>query len=243
MYGLASDDKDVSNTTDPELALLQVRTKMIVLLNFITQLLLQQVSLTSLSLRLIADGISVDLFSLLKLKNHVVRVLGFAETSLVSSSNGQSFFVRFSEISQIPRCSFPCFSDLLVILDSSEPMDVTPFSMGGPYTGEDSSSRLLVGTVFVDVVLEIFISYPELLSLPPLMLKNLLKAMMVIIYKHDFDSKPLRHLNLNLRNAVRRVLDLVLEDKILSYESRQLALSVCQSFIKRWPIVSGNFIV
>ena len=62
------------------------------------------------------------------------------------------------------------------------------------------------------------------------------------ICREIHDGPGHRLLQGNLRLAVKRCLDLVMEDKHLSYELRQLALSTCQAFIKRWPASTGNFV-
>ncbi|KAI0797914.1 hypothetical protein C8Q75DRAFT_845203 [Abortiporus biennis] len=224
LYGLSSSNKDEVVSIDPDIVPLQV-------------------SLISLSLRMIADGVSVDLFSLLKLKSHIARVLGYRDVSLSSSNSGAMFYVTFGDMDDIPEWAFPCLSDLMLALDSSAPMEVSPSAMGGPFANDDTTFPLLVGTAFVDILLDLFVTSTELPYLPAMTLKDLLKAMIIVIYKHDFDSKPLRHLQANFRRAVRRTLELLLDDKHLSYELRQSALSVCQAFIKKWPGIIGNFII
>ena len=47
---------------------------------------------------MVADGIEIDLFSLLRLKDQLLRVLGFEEVSLVPSPTGHTFHVRSGEI-------------------------------------------------------------------------------------------------------------------------------------------------
>lgn len=192
---------------------------------------------------MIADGIAIDMVSLLKIKEHLLRLIDFPEVSLVSSGSGQSFYVSYGDLGSIARWSFPCLDDLLLVLDTSHSFYLAPSAMGGPYADEYVGTQLLVGSAFADVLLNIFIYAKDMVDLPPLTLKNLLKALLAVIYKHDLDSRPLKHLQGHLRRALRRTLDLVTEDKHLSYELRQLALSNCQAFIKRWPAIIGNFVV
>lgn len=191
---------------------------------------------------MLADGIESDIVSLLKIKEHLLRLVGFSDTALVSSGGGQSFYIEYGGLENIAGGSFPCLDDLMLLLDASYPFGLAASAMGGPYANDDTPVPLLIGSVFTNVLLDIFIHAQNLETLPPITLKNLLKALLIVIFKHDLDSKPLRHLQANLRRAARRVLDLLLEEKRLSYELRQLALSACQAFIRRWPSIIGNFI-
>lgn len=192
---------------------------------------------------MIADGLSIDVSSALKLKNHTLSLLGFKDVSLISSGvSGHSFYVRSSGIETITSWSYPCLSDLVLVFDSPHPLSVAPSAMGSPYAEDETPTRLLVGSVFIDLILDIFIHAQGLETLPPLTLKNLLKAMVIVVYKHDFDSKPLRHLQGNLRKAVRRILDLLVDPAILNYELRHLCLTICQAFIKAWPSIVGAFL-
>lgn len=62
----------------------------------------------------------------------------------------------------------------------------------------------------------------------------------IIIYKHDFDARPLQHLRKLLRHAVRRAMEITLQE--ISYEIRQMALSVVHAYIKRWPVIRDTFV-
>lgn len=192
---------------------------------------------------MIADGINIDIFSLLKIKSSLVRILGFKDTSLVQlNPEGTSFHIRFNHLGQVKPWVYPCLDDLMLVLDASSPFGLAPSSMGGPFAEDETPFPLLVGSVFVDVVFEVFSQLQDLAVLPFLTLKNLLKTLVIIIYKHNFDAKPLRHLHTSLRAVARRTLDLLLADRFLSYELRQLALSISQAFIKKWPYIIGNFL-
>ncbi|KAH8106968.1 hypothetical protein BXZ70DRAFT_1003857 [Cristinia sonorae] len=219
-------------------------TSMIAPMQTDSDVVLLQVALTSLSLRMVADGLSIDVASALKLKGHTFTLLGFKDVTLVPfGPSGYSFYVKSNGIRDVTQGSYPCLSDLTLLFDSSHPLFVAPSGMGSPYAAEDETpARLLVGSIFVDLLLEIFIQAQGLEKLPPLTLKNMLKSMTIVIYKHDFDSKPLRHLQGNLRRAIRRVLDLLVEFSGLNHELRQQCLTICQAFIKAWPSVIGIFL-
>ena len=209
-----------------------------------SDLVVLQVGLVSLSIRMIADGLPIDVSSALKLKNHAFSLFGFKDVAFASSGpNGHAFYVKHTGITEVTSWSCPCLSDLTLLFDSSHTILVAPAAMGSPYASEDEMpARLLIGSIFVDILLDIFVQAQSLESLPPITLKNMLKALTIIIYKHDFDSKPLRHLQVNLRRAVRRTLDLLLDRGGLNYELRQLCLTVCQAFIKAWPNIVGVFL-
>ncbi|THH33844.1 hypothetical protein EUX98_g253 [Antrodiella citrinella] len=208
-----------------------------------SDLVVLQSALVSLSIRMIADGLEIDVSSALKLKGHAYSLIGFRDVSPASAGpNGHSFYVKAGKLAEITSWSHPCLSDLTLLFDSAHPLLIAPSAMGSPNSEDDTPTRLLVGSVFADLMFEIFIQARDLESLPPITLKNLLKAMVIAVYKQDFDSKPLRHLQASLRRAVRRILDLLVDPAGLNYESRQLCLTVCQAFIKAWPSIVGVFL-
>lgn len=199
-------------------------------------------ALASLSLRMMADSITIDLFSLLKLKDQVVRTLGYQDVSLVPSANGRTFFIQYRGLTDIAPSALPCIADLLRVLDSAQQFELSCSAMGGPDVDDETPFMLLVGSAFVDVLLDLFVHIEDAASLPPLALKNLFKSLIIVMQKHDFDSRPLRHLQVELRKALRCCLTLLLDEEQLSLELRQLALSACQIFITRWPNVMSVFI-
>jgi hypothetical protein len=192
-----------------------------------------------LSLQMIADGIAIDNFTLLKIKAHLVQVIGFNDVTVVPAPSGHTFYVRFGEVREIPQLAFPCISELLSVLDAHHPVNLAPSAMGS-HTEDGHSSPLLVGSIFVDVSLGMFCTVRDFSSLPVLTAKSMLEALVIIIYKHDFESRTLKHLQQNLRRAVMRALELLLQD--ISYELRQLALSITQAFIKRWHSFMGSLL-
>ncbi|TCD71881.1 hypothetical protein EIP91_000013 [Steccherinum ochraceum] len=224
MYGVADRPVSMAPNADSEVVMLQV-------------------ALISLSLHMIADGLNIDISSALKLKSHTFTTIGCRDVQLVPSGpTGAAFCVKATGLVVLASWSYSCYGDFTLLFDSSHIMPVAPSAMGSPYTDDDLPTRLLVGSIFVDVVLEIFINGSGLASLPPLNLKNLLKTLAIVVYKHDFDSKPLRHLQANLRRAVRRTLDLLIDPDALNYELRQLCLTICHAFIKAWPNIAGIFL-
>ncbi|TFY64018.1 hypothetical protein EVJ58_g2900 [Rhodofomes roseus] len=221
MYGLSSEGpSDNRARIDPDVGRLKV-------------------SLLSLALRMLSSGIPIDRTSLLKVKDQLVRVLGYQMVSLVPTPNGRGFHVRFYDLGSIPDSALICLNDLMLVLDSAQSYDVAPSMIGGPYFEDETTSPLLIGSIFVDVLIELCVSTEDIAALPFITFKNVLKSLIIVLYKHDFDSRPLRHLQANLRKAVRRTLDLALEE--INHELRQLALSISQIFIKRWSTMAGNF--
>ncbi|KAF9464728.1 hypothetical protein BDZ94DRAFT_1255766 [Collybia nuda] len=199
-----------------------------------------RISLLLLSFQMIADGIAVDSFTLLKLKIHLVQVAGFGGVSAIPSQGGHSFYIQFGEAKEIPDLALPCISSLLPVLDAYHYINLSPSNMAGANEHDDRPSPVLVGSIFVDVLLTLFCTVRDLPSLPPLTLKIMLETLCVIIYKHDFESRPLRHLQQLLRRAVLRAQDVLAQDA--SFEIRQLALSATQAFIKRWHGFMGSII-
>lgn len=190
---------------------------------------------------MIEDGVNIDIFSLLKIKFHLAQVVGFSTVSIVPASSGHAFHVSLGDLDAIPEQSLPCVNQLPKVLDASHPFDIASSAMGGPYADDDTLFPLLVGAIFVEVSLVIFFQASELLSLPILTVKSMLESLMIVIYKHDIDTKPLKHLHGALMKAVRRAMELVSQD--ISYEIRQLALSVVQAYVKRWPAMRNAFIL
>jgi hypothetical protein len=223
---------------DPDMALLRVSSFSLFMVAHPPHI--QQVSMLLLSLQMITDGIVIDSSLLLKLKVHLVRIIGFGDISVMSSLSGHTFHIQFGEVSEIPEWSLPCVHGLLPVLDAYHTVDLPHFAMVGANEQDERPLSLLVGSVFVDVVLAMFCTIPDLTTLPVLALKALLETLCVIIYKHDFESRALRHLQQALRRAVLRALDILSQD--ISYELRQLALSVIQAFIKRWHTFMGSIV-
>ncbi|KAI6109011.1 hypothetical protein EV401DRAFT_1870641 [Pisolithus croceorrhizus] len=197
-----------------------------------------QVALVLLSLQMMESGMEVDIFSCLILKHRLAKLVGFSDVEAIPTANGRSFYVRFEKLESIPATAFPCVQAFPRILDAHHNFELPPAVMGSTLVEDDKPCRALVGTVFVDLVLAIFCSSHDLLTLPIVTLKSLLEALMIITYKHDFGSMALRHLDVSLRKALRKTLDFLLLD--VSYELRQLALSVVQTYIRRGVAITGE---
>jgi hypothetical protein len=204
-------------------------------------LTLFQVSIILLSLQMIEGKVNIDIFSLLKIKFHLAQVVGFSDVSIVPASSGHAFHVRLGKFGNVSEQGIPCVNQLPIILDAGHPFELAPSAVGGPYVEDDTQYSLLVGTIFVDVSLTILSLTTNLLSLPVLTIKSMLESLMIIIYKHDLDAKPLKHLHGSLMRAVRRAMELVSQD--ISYEIRELALSVIQAYVKRWPTIRNVFVL
>ncbi|KAI6036559.1 hypothetical protein BKA83DRAFT_85522 [Pisolithus microcarpus] len=198
---------------------------------------LAQVALILLSLQMMESGMEVDIFSSLNLKYHLARVVGFSDVEAIPTASGRSFYVRFEKLESIPATAFPCVQAFPRILDAHRNFELPPTVMGSTLVEDDKPCRALIGTIFVDLVLAIFCSSHDLLTLPILTLKSLLEALMIITFKHDFGSMAIRHLDVSLRKALRKASDFLLLD--VSYELRQLALSVVQTYIKRGVAITG----
>jgi hypothetical protein len=190
---------------------------------------------------MISSGVKVDLLTLLKLKKYLVHILGFSNISTVPATAGQVFYVAFEYTRATTRDVSPCMDELLSVLDASHPFSLVASAMTESLPPNDAPALLLVGSIFVDVLLALIIASEDFLALPFLTTKSLVECLLVIMYKHDMESRPLRHLQGNLRKAVRQVLSLVQTG--LSYELRQLSLTVAQTYIRLWPNISGSFVL
>lgn len=190
---------------------------------------------------MISSGIDVDLLALLKLKKHLVYILGFSNISTLSAPASQVFYVAFEHTRSTDRDVSSCMDEVLSVLDASRPFSLVASAMTESLPSNDAPASLLVGSIFVDVFLALITGSEDLLDLPFLTIKRLIEGLLVVMYKHDLGSRPLRHLQGGLRKAVRRVLNLVPTG--ISYELRQLCLTVAQTYIKLWPNTSGSFVL
>ncbi len=190
---------------------------------------------------MISSGINVDLPTLLKLKTHLVHILGFSGVSAKPSPASQMFHVAFEDKRATTRDVVPCVDELFSVLDAPHPFSVVASAMTESLPLNDAPASLLVGSIFVDVLLALITGSEDLLDLPFLTTKRIVECLLVVMYKHDMESRPLRHLLGNLRKAVLRVLNLVPTG--LSYELRQLSLTVVQTYIKLWPNTSGSVVM
>lgn len=175
---------------------------------------------------MVSDGVEIDYNDLLRLKHHLVRVLGFSKVELKPTANGLTFDIIFEDTKRVPVLAFPCIHELTRLLDA--PYTIDPF----PYTGaREEGTPLLVGGPFVEVTLRLFRNVDDITSLPVLTLKSMLEGLGIMIYKQDVEKKThLRVFSNAQMQAALRALDLLAMD--INYECRQLALSVAQAFIK-----------
>ncbi|KAJ4487923.1 hypothetical protein J3R30DRAFT_3280032 [Lentinula aciculospora] len=210
LYGLSSKDDSAVEQSSADSEMVSLR-----------------VSILLLSLDMIADGIQVDYNDLMRIKQQLARVLGFADVHAIPATNGHSFLVEFSDLKTIPSVAYPCISHLFVLLDAHHPLSITDAELQGFVN--DHAWPLLVGSPYVDILLRLFDS--KIHGLPGLTLKSLLESLAVVIYKHNIENVYLRHLQPQLKRAVSRVQEIMHED--IEYECRQVALSVVQSYIKK----------
>lgn len=188
---------------------------------------------------MVADGIPIDAFTLMKIKVQVIQMVGFKQVTFLSSPNSRLFRVQFGELPEIEEVAIPCIEALTSVLDSHHILDL-PGSVLGPAYDEDRTSRFLVGAVFIDVSLAILSTTRELISLPVLTLKSILEGLYIIIHKYDLEHKAFIHLQPSVRRAVLRSLEFINQD--ISFEIRQLALSVTQAFLRSCHTFMGPVI-
>ncbi|KAI9446343.1 hypothetical protein H4582DRAFT_1905062 [Lactarius indigo] len=199
IIGVLLEDDDMPSGEDHKNRLMPVRTSEIDISSVTVDpdVASLHICILLLSLKMIGSGISIDLPILLKLKKHLVHVLGFSNISTVRVPGSHLFYVAFDHTRNTPYDVSPCMDELSTVLDAPH-----PFSL-------------------------------DLLDLPILTTKRLIECLLLVMYKHDMESLPLRHLQGNLRRAVRR----------LGYELRQLALTVAQTYVKLWPNTAGSFVL
>lgn len=190
---------------------------------------------------MLSDGAPIDIQSMTRLKLRVVQLLGASGVLMRTSASRSLYYIQLGQFDEIPDLATPCIESLQLLLDATSRTDISVASMTG--SGDENFSPVLIGSPFIDVVLHIVNSVPNLLDIPFLTLKFMVHMLTIIIYKHDLEVNPLRHLRELLRKAVRKVTDIIHSDG--SLELRQLSLSVCQAYIKHCGqyVVANNFLV
>ncbi|VDB82999.1 unnamed protein product [Peniophora sp. CBMAI 1063] len=221
MYGVDSDAQDsvVPAAVDPEALSLFVSTVL-------------------LSLKLISAGLPVDTNNYMTVKFHLLRVLGFKNVAIVPSATAQSFYISYTKLQSVPDYAWPCADELLTLFDSANRLPVSPAMTSA--SQDEEQQPMLVGSIFVDVILTLIIDAPDFTLLPYMSAKMLLESLIVVIHKHDFDSKALGYLFGSLRAAAKRALSVALSEA--PYDLRQLGVSVASAFIKTWRKDAGSFV-
>ncbi|EJD06034.1 uncharacterized protein FOMMEDRAFT_119510 [Fomitiporia mediterranea MF3/22] len=215
MYGITSSQKtETTQNRDPDASMLQA-------------------SLLLLSLQMIADGVSIDIFSYLKIKMQLVALFGFSEASLVPAPSGHSFHVQFGELKALNSSALPCIQGLMTLLDAYRLYDVAPSAMIASGAEDDTTYPVLVGSIVVDVFLGVFQYMLESFSdFPYPQAKMMLQSFIIVIYKHDVEAIPLRHLRESVRRTVKRVSYLLSQE--IGSDLKQLVLTALQAYRRRW---------
>ena len=197
-----------------------------------------QISTLLLSLQMIADGIEIDGFSLMKLNLQYLKITGFNEASITPAQNGHLFHMDFGNITDVPASAFPCIEELVHVVDAAHFVDLPHVALGFNEEQEEKTSRVLIGAIFINPCLSMINNLPDLTRLPVMTLKSLLETLYILVHKYDFEDNLLRHLQPSLRRSVSRTIELLSED--ISYELRQLSLSIAQVSIKKWRSFFGT---
>ncbi len=239
MYGISSQSRDSIHPQDPDMISLQVRKIHIFMIHLENNSRRQQTALILLSMHMIADGVQIDLFSFLKIKYHLLVVLGAFGASLAPAPNGHSFHVQLGEVKLISGAALPCIPGIMLLLDSYRQFSIPPSAMTG--VEDDTHSTLVVGSVVVDVFLGLFACLENLQEIPFIYAKAMLQSLVIVIYKHDLESAPLKHLREQLRRVVRRTSEWLCME--ISYELRLLILTVIKAYLKRWPAYATGILL
>ncbi|KAJ3516626.1 hypothetical protein NLJ89_g1005 [Agrocybe chaxingu] len=198
-----------------------------------------RVSILLLAMQMIADGLEIDSFSLMKIKVQFVQITGFTRISVLPTLNGQSFYLQYSDIPEISESAYPCIEEIPHVLDAAH-YTTLPYPVLGIANEEDKTANVLVGSAFLDTSLCMIGTLRDLSSLPVLTLKALIETLYIILHKYDFEDRTLQHYQPLVRRAVLRTVELLSKD--ISYELRQLALSIAQASINKWHTFLGPVI-
>ncbi|KAG6900873.1 hypothetical protein C0993_009991 [Termitomyces sp. T159_Od127] len=105
-----------------------------------------RVSVVFLSLQMIADGVLIDSFALLKIKGHLANVIGFRDVASVPSQVGRLFQIQFGELSEINGFAFPCVNQLLKVMDAPHRIDIPPCVMANSGDLDEKPVPVLAGS-------------------------------------------------------------------------------------------------
>jgi len=228
------------SSTDPDMA--RLRASSTVQRNyFLIDRTLLQGSVLLLSLTMIADGIEIDWFSLMKLKVYFVHFVGFSNISVIPTQSRQSFYLRYGDVGEISDASVPCLEQLIHVVDSPHYVKLPLSALGIVDDHDDKTFSVLVGSIFIDAILCIVCTLRDMSSLPVLTLKGIFESVYIITQKYDFEDSLFTHLQHLLRRAILRIVETLPQDDI-SYEIRLLCLTIAQASIKRCHTVLGSTI-
>lgn len=192
-----------------------------------------QTSLVLLSLQMIADGVPIDTFSYLKIKMQLVAVWGFRGSTLIPAPSGHSFHVQFGELKALNTGALPCLQGLMSLLDAYRLFDLAPSAMTASSIEDETTYPVIVGSVVLDVFLALFqYLLDNVFDFPYPQIKIMLQSLIIVIYKHDVEVAPLRHLREAVRRTVKRASSLLSKD--IGSEAKQLVLTAIQAYRKRW---------
>ncbi|KAL7409186.1 hypothetical protein BDY24DRAFT_419079 [Mrakia frigida] len=182
-----------------------------------------RIQLLDLALLWVGDGIQIDLFSLLKVKHHVIKTIGFEHCEI--------FCIQFSNLDRFTPAALSVVSGLKRVLDCHHHLDLSPSAMGVVYLDEDHPSSHLVGAAFIDVVISVVNSKVGIKNLPYLEQRCWLESFLIIVYKHDFESDSLVHLEAPLLEALKTITYL---SPSISPDNQQIIITTCKILLDQW---------
>ena len=183
--------------------------------------------LTHLGMLMVAEGIEVTSpATLVKLKYHALKFLGFTDVSLTPGLT-----VQFGRAVPEPGpTSGVILTALKRVLDCPKQLveqKLTQEKVTGP---AGPKMHPLVGASFVDVIPSIVLAGTNLERFDYAQLRDLLECLAIILYKHNFDSEA--RLADGVVISVRAVTDLLLRDST-THDHKLLILSLAASLLHR----------
>jgi hypothetical protein len=180
-----------------------------------------------LSQEMIADGVAIDPWDLVKLKFHVAMALGFRNAKLRESLPPGSLEVDFGD--RDSSASLTCLASLKRVLDVSK-------QVTWPRMSNDAESvQELVGASFVEILVHV-ISGVDLAKIPNLQLRDLLDCLLIVVYKHELEKKTVHSAFAapGIIDAVRRVCT-ILPSEAVSLDNRLLVISISSTMLEHYP--------
>jgi len=197
----------------------------------------------ALILDMLSDGAIVDDITLVKIKAQLVKSLGFRDVLITPAGvNGHSSQLSYGEIKSIPESAYPCFGNLISLLDSWHKVELPSPVINMNSYDDGKEVEVLIGSPFADIPINILATYEHVLLLPVLVVKHLLESIHVIVYKHDFEGHSHNLFSSHFfRRAIMRSLDLLVTD--VPFEVRQIAFLTIQSFFRRATTLTSPLIL
>ncbi|KAM0750456.1 hypothetical protein T439DRAFT_381136 [Meredithblackwellia eburnea MCA 4105] len=187
--------------------------------------------LLNVALLMVAEGIELDRPStLVKIKYHVFRALGFENVTLKPSQSNGTLQVALGPFApaRLPSSSLSTLASLKRALDCSK--QALSYRDGPP--GETAgSSQDLIGSAFLDIIPALIQSGIGFDKFTFLQLRDSLECLSISVFKHNLTGR----MKSSVVQSVKTLTDALTSDNT-SYDNRILILVTCTSLLRRYDL-------